>query len=73
MEEQQGIIKVQELEACLKEIEKLVRTESDEADRRANDHRAPEYYRSDMQGYSRGVSVWGLKVVNMIRDMYCKD
>lgn len=67
------VIATQELEDYLTEIEALVRDEIFKADQRVNEHRAPESYRDDMQGYSRGVSIWGLKVINMIRKRYETD
>ena len=61
----------QDLEDFLAELETLVRDEIFKADQRANEHRAPESYRCDMQGYSRGVSIWGLKVINMTKEKFC--
>lgn len=71
--ESQKAIPIKELEDCLTELEALVRDEIFKADQRANEHRAPESYRADMQGYSRGVSIWGLKVISMIRKRFETD
>ena len=73
MKKQERVITTQELENYLAELEALVRDEIFKADQRAKEHRAPESYRDDMQGYSRGVSIWGLKVINMIRKRYETD
>ncbi len=73
MKKQERVLNMQELEECLTEIETLVRDEILKADQKANDHRTPESYRADMQGYSRGVSIWGLKVITMIRKRFETD
>ena len=73
MGKNERVIITQELEDCLTEIEALLRAEISKADQRANEHQAPEFYRSDMQGYSRGISIWGHKVVNMIRKRFETD
>lgn len=69
----QKAITMQELEDYLTEMEGLVRDEIFKADQKANEHRAPESYRADMLGYSRGVSIWGLKVITMIRKRFKTD
>lgn len=73
MKNKEKVITRQELIYCLTELEALVCDEIFKADQKANDHRAPESYRADMQGYSRGVSSWGLKVINMIRKRFETD
>ncbi|HAE42232.1 MAG TPA: hypothetical protein DCG34_04845 [Clostridiales bacterium] len=73
MKKQEEVIVIGELEDFLTEIEALVRAETFKADRNANEHRAPQPYRDDMQGYSRGVSIWGLKVIKMIRERFCTE
>ncbi len=73
MKKQEEDTMKQELEDFLVEMEVLVRAETFKADQNANEHRAPQSYRDDMQGYSRGVSIWGLKVINMIRERFCAE
>ncbi|MFH2124119.1 MAG: hypothetical protein ABIJ50_11645 [Pseudomonadota bacterium] len=73
MKKQERVIMIQELEDSLAELEALVRAEIFKADQNANEHRAPQSYRDDMQGYSRGVSIFGLKVIKVIRERFCTD
>lgn len=73
MKKQEEVTMIQELNNFLTEMEDLVRAESLKADQNANEHRAPQSYRDDMQGYSRGVSIWGLKVINMVRERFCTE
>lgn len=73
MKKQERVITTQDLEDYLTELEAFVRDEIFKADQRANEHRVSESYRDDMQGYSRGVSICGLKVINMIRKRFETD
>lgn len=54
MAENGKFISREEFQQLLKELDEFVQNSVSDADQRANEHRAPELYRADMQGYSRG-------------------
>ena len=67
--EQENCISCKEVEKALEELENIVSKKVDEIDARINSEKysAPEYYISDMKGFSRGVSIMGNTAVNFLR------
>jgi len=67
--EQENCISCKEVEKALEELENIVRKKVDKIDARINSekHSAPEYYITDMKGFSRGVSIMGNKALSFLR------
>jgi len=67
--EQENCISYKEVEKALEELENMVSEKVDEIDAKINSekHSAPEYYISDMKGFSRGISIMGNKALSFLR------
>ena len=67
--EQANHISIKEIEKAIEELQNIVSKKVHEIDARINSEKysAPEYYISDMKGFSRGVSIMGNKALNFLR------
>lgn len=63
------MITKEELEKILAELEALVQDRVFDADQKANENRAPESYRTDMQGYSRGLHHMGYEIIGKLKKL----
>jgi hypothetical protein len=61
------VITKEGLEKVAAELETLVQDRVFDADQKANEHRAPESYRTDTQGYSRGLHHMGFEIIGKLK------
>jgi len=63
-------ISIKEIEKTIEELQNVVSKKVDEIDARIDSEKysAPEYYISDMKGFSRAESIMGNKAVNFLRE-----
>ena len=66
------IISQEELKDTLDELRTIVRALVSDADLKARDLSASEFYRSDMKGYSRGINEIGNKVIDILEERLLK-
>ena len=73
--EQVSHISIKEIEKAIEELQNIVRKKVDEIDARINSEKysAPEYYISDMKGFSRGMSIMGNKALSFLRKRLLED
>jgi len=67
MAENGKIITREEFQKLLKGLDQFVQDSVFDADQKADEHRAPESYRADMKGYSRGLWVMGRKIIEKLK------
>jgi len=67
--EQENCISIKEIEKIIEELQNIVSKKVHEIDARINSEKysAPEYYLSDMKGFSRGVSIMGNEALSFLR------
>jgi len=67
------MITQEELKDTLDELRSIVRALVSDADSRARDTSASEFYRSDMKGFSRGINEAGNKVIDILEERLLKE
>jgi len=66
------VITQEEVKDTLDELRAIVRALASGADLKARDTSASEFYRSDMKGYSRGITEVGSKVIEVFEERLLK-
>ncbi len=66
------MITQEELKDTLDELRTILRALVSDADLKARDLSASEFYRSDMKGYSRGINEIGNKVIDIFEERLLK-
>ncbi len=67
------MITQEELKDTLDELRIILRALISDADLKARDLSASEFYRSDMKGYSRGINEIGNKVIDILEERLLKE